>query len=263
MANITTPQTLEVVTRSEIDMQIATAKQWPRHIEQVLQNIVSLATIDEETAADCFYAVRRGGEMIEGPSVRMAEIFASSWGNLRIGTRIVDNDGKTITAQGICHDLETNVCIQVEVKRRITDRNGRTFSDDMQVVTGNAASAIAFRNAIFKVIPKAVTKTAMEQIQRAAIGKANEAESKRTQLINWYKKRGITVEEILQYMNVNSLNELDIDKVMVLRATANAIKEGSMSVEEFRNPNATQVEAQKQQMRETSQAGQSAQPTLM
>ncbi|MCM1301964.1 MAG: hypothetical protein NC226_09620 [Bacteroides cellulosilyticus] len=261
---IETPQAIEIITRSEIDMQIATAKQYPRRTNNVLQNIVSIATIDEETAEDCFYAVKRGSDMIEGPSVRMSEIFASAWGNLRIGTRIVDNDGKTITAQGICHDLETNVCVQVEVKRRITTKDGNTFSEDMQVVTGNAASAIAFRNAVFKVIPKAITKSAMDQIKRAAIGKANDVERKRTQIIDWFKGRGVTVDEVLKYSEVKNLKDLDLEKVMNLRATANAIKEGTTTVEEaFRNSPTNHVEEHKKNMRDAAKNGTSTAPKMM
>ena len=134
---------LAAINKSEIDTQIATAKQYPRNLARVLNNIETLATMDEDTAASCFYILRRQGKVIEGPSVRMAEIIASSWGNLRLQARIVGNDGKVITAQGVCHDLESNYATSVEVKRRITNKYGKTFSDDMQVVTGNAACAIA------------------------------------------------------------------------------------------------------------------------
>ena len=80
-------ETLQAINRSEIDIQISTAKQYPRDLSSVLKNIRDYATIDAETAADCFYALKRGqgndASVIEGLSVRMAEIFASSWGNYR------------------------------------------------------------------------------------------------------------------------------------------------------------------------------------
>ena len=41
---------LEVLNRSEIDIQIATAKQYPRDLKKVLGNIRAFATLDEETA---------------------------------------------------------------------------------------------------------------------------------------------------------------------------------------------------------------------
>ena len=65
----------------------------------------------------------------------MAEIIANAWTNLRVATRIIGNDGRMITAQAVCHDLETNVAVCKEVKRSIVTKKGYTFSQDMQVVT--------------------------------------------------------------------------------------------------------------------------------
>lgn len=233
---INSNDTLQAINKAEIDTQIATAKQYPRDINRVLSTIKTLASMDEETAEECFYALKRGygsnQTLIEGLSVRMAEIFASSWGNLRVATRIVGNDGKTITAQGICHDLETNVAISVNVDRRITTKDGRTFSEDMQVVTGNAASAIAFRNAIFKVIPKAVTRKVVEDIKQIALGKTNDLEKKRAAMIKWYNSQTVTTEEILAYIEAKTVEDINLEMLLTLRATAQAIKEGTTTIAE-------------------------------
>lgn len=223
---------LQAINRSEIDMQIATAKQYPRHLPDVLNKIATYATMDNETATDCFYILRRSGSTIEGLSVRMAEIIAGAWGNLRVQTRIIGNDGKTITAQGICHDLETNVAVSVEVKRRITDKQGRTFSDDMQVVTGNAASAIAFRNAVLKIVPKAVTKRVIEDVKQVALGKAIDLETSRQNVIRYYAQLGVNEELLLEYLGLKKREEIDKEAVLELRAAANAIKEGDTTVQE-------------------------------
>jgi hypothetical protein len=228
---------VSALNRAEVDIQIATAKQYPRNLPQVLNTIETYATMDTETAEDCFYALRRGngsGEnsVIEGVSVRMAEIIAGAWGNLRVQTRIIGNDGKTITAQGVCHDLETNLAVAVEVKRRITDRQGRTFSEDMQVVTGNAASAIAFRNAVLKVVPKAVTKNVLDRVKRVAIGASIDLETSRQNILLYYSKIGVTKDQLLSYLAITSIEEIDKERVFLLRSTANAIKEGTTSVKE-------------------------------
>jgi hypothetical protein len=252
-------ETLQAINRSEIDMQISTAKQYPRDLSSVLKNIRDYATIDAETAADCFYALKRGqgndASVIEGLSVRMAEIFASSWGNLRVQTRIIGNDGKTITAQGICHDLETNVAVSVEVKRRITNKYGKTFSEDMQVVTGNAASAIAFRNAVFKVIPKALTKKIVEEIKKASLPPISDMESKREKTIKWFTDRGVKVEEILKYIESDSIENIGIEQLLTLRSTANAINEGTTTIEETFHQRETIEEMKKEMKTKTDKQG--------
>lgn len=229
-------EVLQAINKSEIDIQVSTAKQYPRNIPDVLNKISTYATMDTETAADCFYVLRRSGSggsaTVEGLSVRMAEIIAGAWGNLRVQTRIVGNDGRTITAQGICHDLETNVAVSVEVKRRITDKYGKTYSEDMQVVTGNAASAIAFRNAVLKVVPKAVTKRVIEGVKQVALGQSLDLETSRQKMLEYFGKLGVTKDMILDYLNLKKVEEIDKEAVFELRATANAIKEGTTTVQE-------------------------------
>jgi hypothetical protein len=244
-------EVLQAINRAEIDIQIATAKQYPRNIHSVLNTISTYATMDTETAEDCFYALRRtdaNGKqvIIEGLSVRMTEIIAGAWGNLRVQTRIIGNDGKTITAQGICHDLETNLAVSVEVKRRITGKSGKTFSEDMQVVTGNAASAIAFRNAVLKVVPKAVIKRVVEDVKQVALGKAIDLETGRKNAIENFSKAGVTVEMIFFYLSISKIEEIDREKLFSLRAAWNAIKEGTITVQdEFIKPMKAAEEAKK------------------
>lgn len=228
---------LSALNRSEVDIQIATAKQYPRDLQATLNKIATYATLDQETAEECFYVLRRkgaGGQetIIEGLSVRMAEIIAGAWGNLRVATRIIGNDGRMITAQAVCHDLESNLAVSKEVKRRITDRNGRTFSEDMQVVTGNAAAAIAFRNAVLAVIPKAVTKKVITEVKRVALGQAIDIEQSRQNLMAYFNKIGVTREQLFFYLGVKTADAIDKQMIFELRATATAIKEGTTTVEE-------------------------------
>lgn len=250
---------LSALNRSEVDMQIATAKQYPRDLQATLNKIATYATMDKETAEDCFYVLRRrsagGGEtVIDGLSVRMAEIIAGAWGNLRVATRIIGNDGKTITAQAVCHDLETNLAVSKEVKRRITDRNGRTFSEDMQIVTGNAAASIAFRNAVLAVIPKAVTKKVINDVKKVALGQAIDLEQTRQKLMDYMHKLGVTNDELFYYLGVKSTDEIDKQMVFELRATVNAINENTTTVEEcFRKPY-RQAQLQKEAEKATATA---------
>lgn len=228
---------LQAINRAEVDIQISTAKQYPRDLTAVLNKIKDYATMDQETAEDCFYQLKRkdkdgNDSLIEGLSIRMAEIIASAWGNLRIQTRIVGNDGKMITAQAMCHDLESNLAVCKEVSRSITTKKGYTFSQDMQIVTGNAASSIAFRNAVLSVIPKAVTKKIITEVRKVALGQEIDLEQRRTAVIDYFGKLGVTQAQIFLYIGVKSIDEIGVEKLFELRAVANAIKEGTTTVQE-------------------------------
>lgn len=240
---------LTAINRAEVDIQIATAKQYPRDVNAVLNKIATYATMDRETAEDCFYVLRRkdaNGQdaVIEGLSVRMAEIIAGAWGNLRVQTRIIGNDGRMITAQAVCHDLETNFAVSKEVKRSIMTKKGYTYSQDMQVVTGNAAASIALRNAVLTVIPKAVTKRIINEVRKVALGQSIDLETSRQNIIAYFGKMGVTQQQILDHLGIKDLKEINQQAVFELRGTANAIKEGTTTVQEtFVRP---AVEAKKQ-----------------
>jgi hypothetical protein len=124
---------VQMVSKAELDQQITTALAHPRSVKKFRQKCLELATLTAQIADECIYALPRkeNGQtkMIEGPSARLAEIVAHSWGNCRAGARVVDEGREFITAQGVFHDLETNTCITYEVRRRITGKYGRYNAD--------------------------------------------------------------------------------------------------------------------------------------
>jgi len=90
----------ELVTRAEYDVQIATARRYPRSIKQFINTAMELVTLNEDVADDCIYALPRDGKTIEGPSARFAELILHAWGHTRAGARIVNEDSRFVTAQG-------------------------------------------------------------------------------------------------------------------------------------------------------------------
>jgi hypothetical protein len=147
------PAVLGQIHRAEIDAQVATARRYPRSVKRFLEEAKAIATLEPEIAATCFYSLPRSGKYITGPSVRLAEIVASCWTNLRTSSRIIEDTGTVVKAEAVCLDLERNNGVCITVSRRVTGKDGRRYNDDMVNVTSNAAVSIASRNAIFKVVP--------------------------------------------------------------------------------------------------------------
>ena len=100
------------------------------------------------------------------------------------------------------------------------------------MVTGNAASAIAFRNAVLKVVPKAVTKRVIEEVKRTALGQAIDVETARRNCLANYAKVGVDESMICQYLGINTIQEIDKEILFELKATWTAIKEGTTTVQE-------------------------------
>lgn len=222
--------------KGEVDVQIATAKRFPRSIKKFQVDAISLATLDEDTAASCSYTLpaRKGGNgaPITGPSARLAEIVAACWGNMRAQACIVDDDGEFITAQGRAWDLEKNVAIAVDVRRRITDRNGNRFSADMINTTANAANSIALRNSVFKVVPFAMVKPIYDAARKVAIGDATTLAERRAKMVAHFGKMGVKPEQICAAVDKPSVEDITIDDLATLVGLSTAIKEGDTTVDE-------------------------------
>ena len=233
---VVTPDALSLITKAEIDVQISTAKAFPRSLTLFIQKATSMATLTEDIAASCSYALPRGGKSLEGPSVRLAEIICATYGNIRSGARVIANDGKTITAQGICHDLETNNCVTVEVQRSILDKSGRPFKQDMQVVTGNAACAIAFRNAVFKVVPAALAQEVYDRAREVARGTAETLVARRDKAVKYFRELGVKDAEICNVLGIVKIEDINLDHLQTLSGMRAAIKNGESTVKEIFEP---------------------------
>lgn len=247
---------LSLITKAEIDVQISTAKAFPRSIKTFLERAEAMATISDDVAESCNYAVPRGNKHIQGPSVRLAEIVSSTYGNLRSGARVIANDGKWITAQGICHDLENNNCITVEVKRKITDRYGKTYTEDMQTVTGNAACAIAFRNAVFKVVPSALISPIYQKTLAAAKGKPSELEQKRKAALDYFESEGISNEKVLSALGLKKIEDINMSTIAILRGMVSSIKNGETTIQDLFEGQET-TEDKKEELKKNQKAGKS------
>jgi hypothetical protein len=224
---------LSLITKAEIDVQISTAKAFPRSLKTFIDRAITMATLNEDIAASCSYSLPRAGKVLEGATVRLAEIVCSAYGNIRAGARVIANDGKTVTAQGICHDLETNNCVTVEVKRKITDKNGKLFSEDMQVVTGNAACAIAYRNAVFKVVPSALCNDVYEKAKEVSKGTSETLIVRRNKAVEYFKSLSVTEKQICDILEIKKIEDIDIEKLATLTGMRSLIKNGESTIKDL------------------------------
>lgn len=244
---------LESITRGEIDIQVRTAKMYPRNVTRAIDKAKSMAVRDEETAQSCLYALERKGKggqttYINGPSIRMAEIIAISWGNLRISGRIIGDDGRMVTAQGVCHDLENNVAILKDFKRRVTTKEGKRYGDDMIVMTQNAASSIAVRNAIFACVPMAAWKPVYLAAAALANGGGKPFEEVRKAWMEFFAKAKISPERYLAVVEKGSIDDLTLDDLNTFGGIQNKAKEEGQPFGSYfpeQTPRATEAPAAK------------------
>lgn len=220
------------ITRSEVDAQISAAHKYPRSIGKFMREAITLATMSQEIAESCIYSLPRGGKQITGPSVRLAEIVASVYGNIHYGSRIVEEGERDITAQGVAWDIQSNVRVTVETKRRIVNKYGKRYDDDMIIVTGNAAGSIAIRNAVFRVVPKSYVQAVYEAARKVAVGDAKTLESKRIAVIERFEKLGVGRDRVLLRIGKATVEDVGLEDLELLIGLGTAIKDGAQRIED-------------------------------
>ncbi len=238
----TLPSTLDVIARTEIDMQIATAKRYPRNVQEFSSRTKQVALSDRHVAESCYYTLERKESrtgqkrLIQGPSIRLLEIAAAQYGNIRCGARIVSDHGRWVVAQGVAHDLESNLFVTTEVMRPIVTREGRRYSDDMVSVTANAACSIAKRNALLGVIPRQMVEAIMQECMDT-VAKALKSEGKIAQrwatAVGWFGERGVAESQLLAYLSQPEATAVTADDIATLRGIKTALEDGEAALADY------------------------------
>lgn len=216
-----------------VDVQVATAHKYPRSVSQFFREARDLVVATPDVAASCIYSLKRGNKTIQGPSVRLAELAAYAWGNLRVSATIVGDDGRFIVAQAICFDLQKNLAVGTEVRRRVTDRNGRRYDDDMVGVTSQAALAIARRNAILAIIPR----TYIDQLERAArkvaVGEAKDFAAEKRRALDFLRAEGVAEKDVWRVLEIAGEADMTSEHLATLRGFVTAVRDHETTYQEI------------------------------
>jgi hypothetical protein len=235
---------IAALNQSEIEQQVATAHKYPRSIARFRAELVAMATIDQATADSCIYSLPRGRnddgskKYIEGPSVRFAEMVASSWGNLRWGAGVIEANDRYVVARGFCHDLQTNSAIAIEVRRRVVGSR----NDDMVQLACAAATSIARRNALFATVPRALTQEAYEAADKCATTGQGSFEQHRERTLAAFLEKGAKREQVYAALGVTGIDDITGQHIRLLRRLFSALKDGASLAEVLRPAGEVQAE---------------------
>ena len=232
-------QTLAVdLARVDIDQQIATAHKFPRSIDVFVKKVETMACYNEDAAENCVYSLPRGGKPIIGPSIGFANIVAQAWGNCIDGNRWVATDRreKVVVCEGVFHDLETNRKVVVSEQRKIANKEGRLYNDDMVIMTSKAAGAIARRNAILNAVPRALWFPIWEQALFIVRGDMETFAERKDKALKAFAQFGLTPAQVLAYIGLKGEPDLTLEHIPTLRGTYAALRDATLTVEEILDP---------------------------
>ena len=245
----------------DLDVQ-RTAIAKPRNVEQAMSEAMSLID-DAEIASTLWYRLERQDwktkkiTVIEGPSIRMAEVLAYAWRNVAYAGNILSTEGDRVIAEGVAVDLERNNPVRVTASRSIVKRNGQRYSDEMIEKAAATAQSIAIRNAIFKVIPGIYVRRILEHAKMVAA--RGDIGQRRTQMLLHFKSIGVSVDEILKFLAVESVEDITVDSILRLRGIAAAIRDEETTADAvFREPVQRESKANAERLTTPRAAGQPA-----
>ena len=154
---------------AEVKAAVVLARRFPR------DETDSMARIDRacqraSLAETAIYTYPRGGTQIEGPSIRLAETIAQSWGNIHFGVKEVGREKGQSIVMTYAWDLETNVrhekTFTVKHEREAKGKVKKlTDPRDIYEMTANQG-ARRLRACILAIIPGDVTERGLDRCKR-------------------------------------------------------------------------------------------------
>ena len=230
-------EVFEAQERAAIDIQVSTARRYPRNLRSVKEKSIAIATMDKETAESCRYAKPVGGKNVTGPSVHLARIICQQYGNIIVIQRIKSIDAKSIVAEAIAWDMETNYKIGVEARRSILDKNGLRYKESVIETNAMAILAIAERNAILKVVPKSIIDSVYREAFNLANGDLSDNArflSAREKAFEFFKNEyGATEDEVVSSLGLKTKEAIKPEHIADLRGFMQALKDKEMTPDEL------------------------------
>jgi hypothetical protein len=153
----------------EVQAALVIAKKFPRDEMAAYKRIMS-ACKRTNLAEQAIYSLPIGGTVQRGPSIRLAEVLAQAWGNLKFGFKEYERINGKSNCVAFCHDLETNTNSEMtfEVEHWIeTGKKGqkviKAITDPAEIdrLVANRGSK-KLRNCILKVIPPDIIDDALK-----------------------------------------------------------------------------------------------------
>lgn len=162
--NAGTVQIEESRAIAEAQGKLIIAKKFPRDENTAMERILKACT-RKSFAEVAMYSYPKGGEVVKGPSIRLAELIAAAMGNIEFGLRELSQRNGESEMEAYCWDLETNTISSQKfaVKHeRHTKQGVRKLTDmrDIYEMTANQG-ARRMRARILAIVPQDIVDTAV------------------------------------------------------------------------------------------------------
>ena len=223
---------------AEVQAAMMIARMNPRDQIAAMDRIMNACT--RPTLANAaVYSYSRGGSDISGPSIRLAEAMAQSWGNIQFGIRELEQRNGESTVQAFAWDVETNtrreMTFQVAHVRH-TRQGSKRLEDprDIYEMVANQG-ARRLRACILGIIPGDVTEAAVAQCETTMHTTADTSAEAMAKMLEAFGKFGVSKEQIEKRIQ-RRLDAIQPAQVVALKKIYASLRDGMSSAADWFDP---------------------------
>lgn len=227
---------------AEAQGKLVIAKKFPRNEIAAYAKVME-ACQRPTMAAKAFYSFPRGGQTVEGPTIRFAEELARCWGNIDYGIKELSQDDGKSEMQAYAWDLETNAqSVQNFTnphQREKTDKRTRTtvmenLTSQRDIYENNANMATRrLRSRILAILPSWFVEDAITECKKTLAGKNDTPLIDRVKnMVVQFAKMGVTQEQIEKRLK-KKIETMNADDFVEFIGIYNAIKQGESKIADW------------------------------
>ncbi|HAU1312556.1 TPA: hypothetical protein F8R99_14315 [Legionella pneumophila] len=237
---------------AEIQASIVAAIQMPRNEMKSYQLIIDSCR-RPSLAEQAMYAYPRGGALVTGPSIRMAEVLARCWGNCRVGITIRSQDSDKTEARAYAYDLQSNYMVDQDFTvphKRTTKKGVQKLTDEREIreLVANIGSRI-MRGCILRLIPGDIVEDAVEQVKKTLISSDVPIAEQIKKMVSAFDELGVKVEHLEKRLG-HKLDATIPQEIVTLKGIYKSIKDGMASREDFFEIQSKSTENAKQDLKD-------------
>ena len=221
---------------AEAQGKLVIAKRFPRN--EVAAYAKAMEACQRPTmAAKAFYSFPRGGQTVEGPTIRFAEELARCWGNIDYGIKELSQDDGKSEMQAYAWDLETNAqSVQnfTNPHQREQGKKMVTLTSQRDIYENNANMATRrLRSRILAILPSWFVEDAIAECKKTLAGKNDTPLIDRVKnMVVAFVRLGVTQEQIEKRLK-RKIDTMNADDFTTFIGIYNAIKQGESKIADW------------------------------